>query len=94
VWMAEVGITDINEYIESNLEAIASVLESTLYGDFTDRDTYNKGLSLIDDEAKKTEWRDHWEDERRSSLTKICKAAWSYAKALREKAATKAEEAS
>jgi len=84
-WMAGVGITDINEYIESNLDAICKVLESTLYGSFTDRETYSKALSLIDGEAERTQWRDYWESSKRSSMTMICKTAWAYAKALRER---------
>jgi len=82
-WLESVGIGDLGEYVNEKREAIAAVLDSAMYGKFVDRRAYKKGLELIDDEAKRKEWRDAWEDDRRTSMTKICQAAWSYARALR-----------
>ena len=84
-FLVEKGIEDLGEYVDANRDAIADVLDSAMYGKYVDRRAYNKGLELLgDDEAKKQEWREHWETERRSSMTQICKIAWSYAKRLRE----------
>jgi hypothetical protein len=90
-WMNEVGIeVELDEYVEANLEEIADALDSVMYGSFADRAAYNKGIELLDgDEAKIKEWKDHWENERRTSMTEICRVAWGYAKALRDKASEK-----
>lgn len=84
-WLKAKEIEDLGDYIRANRIAIADALDSCMYGDFNDRAAYNKGLELVaGDEAKTKEWKDHWEEKRRTSMSKICQAAWAYAKQLRE----------
>lgn len=68
---------------ESRLSELADCLDSVLIGDAAHRKSFQKGLELIDDPVK----REHWLDERRSSMDNIGGHAWSIAKQLREKAA-------
>lgn len=64
--------------------AIAEALDSVAIGSLADRQTYADGLALIDDEAKRAEWREKWLDRRRSSMNNIGGAAAHYAKRVRE----------
>jgi hypothetical protein len=64
--------------------AVADALDSVLAGSLRDRQTNADALALIDDEAKRQEWRDKWLDRRRSSLNNIGGRAMHYAKHLRE----------
>jgi len=86
-WLADVGIASLGDYIEAKRETIAAVLDSAMYGGFADRAAYRKGFKFIDSEANRREWRQvwrrRWEDERRTSTTTICKAAWSLCEELR-----------
>lgn len=67
-------------------EQIAVALDSVLIGGKENRQTYRDGLELIDDPAKREEWRRRWHDERRSSLNDIGGRAYAIAKALKERA--------
>jgi hypothetical protein len=64
--------------------AVADALDSVLAGSLRDRQTNADALALIDDEAKRQEWREKWLDRRRSSLNNIGGRAMHYAKHLRE----------
>lgn len=81
-----VEIHELGNFIDANSAAIADALDSVLIGHFGDRETYEKGLELIDDEAKRKQWREYWHEERRSSLNYIGKKAWKLAALLREQA--------
>lgn len=65
-------------------DALASAFESCMIGRASDRASYRKGLELIDDPEKRLAWRDHWHDERRSSLNDIGRVAWEMAASIRK----------
>lgn len=75
---------------QKTLIALADVYESVVYGSLSQRRTYEKGLALIDDEAKRVAWRDAWHDQR-SSMNDIGGAAYAAAKRIRETLAAEAE---
>jgi hypothetical protein len=62
---------------------LAACFESCLIGRFKERETYRAGLELIDDPAKRDEWRARWHDTRRSSLNDIGGRAYEMASKLR-----------
>ena len=62
---------------------LAACFESCLIGGERDRQTYQRGLALIDDPTKREEWRLKWHEARRSSLNDIGGRAWEMAKRLR-----------
>jgi len=57
-----------------------------LIGDAAHRKAFEKGLELIDDPVKREQWREHWLDERRTSMNNIGGRAWGLAKRLRDPA--------
>lgn len=75
------------KFLADNKAAIIACLESFCYESAFERAAYNRALELIDDPTKKQTYRDEWEDKRRTSMSKICKAAWAYAKGLKKKKA-------
>lgn len=81
-WLKEHGITNIEDYIKSHAEAIATILESFLYGRAADRKLFDSAISRMSPENAET-FRAEWNDQRRSSMTNIGKACISTAKALR-----------
>lgn len=72
-------------------EKIADVLDSVLIGVKADRSSYLKGLSLIDSPEKRKEWRDHWHEERRTSMNDIGGRAYKLAEAFRSSAIKQVE---
>lgn len=82
-WLKEHVPQGVNAFIDANAEAMAAVLDSVMIGSETDRKNYHKALGLIDNPAKREEWKLHWHDERRSSLNDIGSRAWALAKKLR-----------
>jgi hypothetical protein len=66
-------------------EALIQALDSVLIGKPVDRRSYEKGLELIDDPEKRRAWRDHWHDERRSSMNDIGACAWGLAGQMKGK---------
>lgn len=58
--------------------------ESVLIGGAQSRASFEKGLELIDDPEKRKAWRDHWHNERRSSMNDIGSRAWATAARLRQ----------
>jgi hypothetical protein len=63
---------------------LADCFDSCLIGRREDRNAYRAGLELIDDPAKREQWRDRWHDDRRSSLNNIGARAFEMASKLRE----------
>lgn len=74
----------LDRVMKERREDLAACLDSVLIGSGADRDTYHRGLALIDDPAKRAEWRAQWHDERRSSLNDIGGNAYRIAEQLRE----------
>ena len=62
---------------------LAACLDSCLIGNGQDRETYQTGLQLIDDPAKREQWRSKWHEDRWSSLNNIGARAWRMARELR-----------
>lgn len=86
-WFAREFGTQLGAFINARRTDIASALDTVLIGGRSSRSTYEKGLSLIEDEGRRQEWREHWHDERRTSINDIGARAWATAKRLREAAA-------
>lgn len=63
--------------------ALAECFESCVIGHSQDRETYRVGLELIDDPAKREQWRAKWHDGRRSSMNDIGGRAYEMAARLR-----------
>lgn len=83
--MDEFGI-DINkfsEYVHAHKKELADCLDTVMIGGKSDRESYKKGLELIKDADARKEWRDHWHDQRRSSMNNIGAYAWQMAERLR-----------
>src|SRR5579863_2871519 len=59
-------------------------LDSCLIGHEEDRKTYQAGLDLIDDPAKRERWRLRWHDDRLSSMHDIGTRAYGMVAALRD----------
>jgi hypothetical protein len=68
--------------------AVADALDSVVIGK---RGAYAAAVALIPAD-KRTEFRDKWHEEHRSSLSDIGSYAWSLAASLRDKCATLAPE--
>ena len=81
-WARDELGTPLDDNISAHKSLLAAALESVLYGSAEDRRVYHRALDLIDDPTKRQQWRDEWEDSRRSSMNKICGAAWSMARAM------------
>ncbi len=64
--------------------AVADCLDTVLIGKAASRASYEKGLELIADPVKQAEWRDHWHEERRSSMNDIGARAWLMAARIRQ----------
>lgn len=77
----ELGTT-LADVMRDRRPAMAAALRSVAIGTFTDRESFDRGLALIDDPAKKEEWRAWWHDERRSSMNDIGARAWALADAM------------
>lgn len=69
---------------------LADCFDSVLIGDEAHRKAFEKGLELIDDPVKREQWREHWLDERRTSMNNIGGRAWGIARRLRESVADEA----
>lgn len=87
-WFSEKFKRTLEESIihvkSTKIDALINCLNSVLIGGAESRASFNKGLDLIEDPIKKEEWRQHWLDERRSSLNNICARAWSLGKHFEE----------
>lgn len=69
-------------YAATEPTELISALNSVMIGGAVDRQAYYKGLELITDDANKTAWRDHWHDQRRSSMNDIGTRAYTMAKQM------------
>ena len=87
-WFTEKFNRDLDQSIEfikaNKLDELIVCLNGVLIGGAESRASFNKGMDLIDDPIKKEEWRQHWLDERRTSLNNICTRAWHYAESLQQ----------
>jgi hypothetical protein len=71
-WLIQTFGKSLETFLEQTPpEALAACLDSVLIGSPQDRQTYQEGLALIDDPAKKKQWRDTWHDQHRSSMNDI-----------------------
>ena len=77
-FMQEQFKSTLDEAFAANKKEVGAVLNTALLGDKKDRASYNKGIELIPKDKQK-EWRDHWHDDRRSSMNDICAYAWQVA---------------
>ena len=78
-----IDIEKFSEYIAAHKTELADCLDTVMIGGKNDRESYKKGLELIKDAAARKEWRDHWHDQRRSSMNNIGAYAWQVAEKLR-----------
>ena len=62
---------------------LADCFDSCLIGHAVNRAAYTDGLDLIDDPAKREQWRARWHDKRRSSMNDIGGRAYKMAANLR-----------
>ncbi len=62
---------------------LADCFDSCLIGGAQHRKTYKDGLALIDDPAKRGQWKSKWHDDRRSSMNDIGGRAYKMAAKLR-----------
>ena len=85
-WFTETfgrNVSDSLGYIKANkANELITCLNSVMLGSAESRASFKKGLELITDAEKREEWRQHWLNERRTSLNNICQFAWDYAKEL------------
>jgi hypothetical protein len=65
---------------------LAEAFDSVCIGSVDDRKTYEEALALIDDHAKKTEWKESWRERKRSSMNNIGGKAIQLAQMFREMA--------
>lgn len=75
--------TSLTRVLETRSTELADCMDSVIIGGSANRQSYEKGLELIDDPDKKAKWRDHWHDERRSSMNDIGGRAWKWAEKIR-----------
>lgn len=74
----------LDSFLEENKEEIAAAFDSFAYGSTADRAMFDHACSCITDENKLLEFKKSHEDRNRTSMNKIVKVAWDYAKALRK----------
>lgn len=86
-WLAQRGVPDLPEYLVTNVDAIADVLDTATLGSARDYAFYKSAVEAIDDPVKREAFREQWDDKKRSSSNNICAAARSLARALRARAA-------
>jgi hypothetical protein len=89
-WLKQNGVSDIEAYIKANRLKMATILESALYGDVSDRALFNAAVEKMSKENAHA-FREEWNDKKRSSLNNIGAACLHYAKAFREMAGDKVE---
>lgn len=85
-WLASVGIASLDEYVETNASAIATVLESATLGSAKDFAFFKSAMAAIDDPAKRKAFREEWDDKKRSSENNICAWAHELAQRFRKRA--------
>lgn len=74
---------DLDNWIEANWERLEKALRSVTYGSRSECESQLKALELIDDPAKRQEFIDFNENQRRTSMSPIVKACHSWADKLR-----------
>ena len=81
-WLADKGIADIKQYLQENGIALAEVLESFVYGSFSDRELYGIACEGKSGEER-LRFKAEWDDKKRSSLTDIGSYCTKVARQLR-----------
>lgn len=92
-WLQEQFKCDMAGLTKAFRVQAAEALESVVIGRKADRAAYSKALSLIDDPEKRLQWKEHWLEERRSSMNNIGAKADRIAARLREMIAAEREAA-
>ncbi|HSV28621.1 MAG TPA: hypothetical protein VLL76_03655 [Candidatus Omnitrophota bacterium] len=81
-WFEKTFGRTVSDALEARESDLAACLDTVLIGKAADRKAFQKGLDLIDDPAKRIEWRDHWHEERRTSCNNIGARAYKLAEAI------------
>jgi hypothetical protein len=82
VWASEAIPTDLNQYLDENAWTVADALESILYGDASDRRLFDEATKTMSPEEKR-QFREKWNEEKRTSMTDYGTPALRYADKLR-----------
>lgn len=81
-WFQQEFGRSMKEAAVANKNELIAALESIVYGDFDDRDTYESAMKAIDDSDKKAAFKSKWQDKR-TSLNNIPASAKRAAEWLR-----------
>jgi hypothetical protein len=82
-WLDERGINDA--WIESHYAELADVFDSFAIGSVEARKDFDRAMELIDDPAKREQFRNERQERQRSSVSQIGERAYAIAKAFRAK---------
>jgi hypothetical protein len=85
-WMKENGIPDPEAFVGENSEAVADFLLTYAYGSISDRQDFDKAVSMMTPE-KAAEFRAWHADKKRTSMNNIGAACEQIAKQLKERTA-------
>lgn len=80
-----------NDWIADHLEELATCYESFAYASKRQRKEYELALELIDDPAKREQFKAAHEDSNRTSLTPIVNVAWGKAGVFRQRVSERKE---
>ncbi len=84
-WEATFPDISMEKAVEMRARDVADALSSTLYGLVEARDDFQALTGPISDKQALQDMRIKWNDERRTSLNDISKAAYATAEAVRQK---------
>jgi hypothetical protein len=87
-WMADHGVPGVKAYLDAHILEVATVMESCLYGTIADRQIFDSAVAKMN-EVQAVQFRNEWNDKKRSSLNDIGAACVRYAKQLRSRAVTR-----
>lgn len=83
-WLhGEMGITNLEKYIDKNGELLSDCLDSIIIGSFKDRWLIEKSLERAKCEEDREQILKEWHDKRRSSMNDIGKTARKVAEIFR-----------
>jgi hypothetical protein len=75
--------TSAKIYRDQKTDALASALDSVVYGKLSDLKAYDDAMELITQVDGRNEFKRRWNDRKRGSMNNIGKRAYALAKALR-----------
>lgn len=78
--------TDLGTYLEKNEIKIAECLASFAYTKISDREKFDKEFAKITDAQKKNQFLANHAKKKCTSMSQWCVTAWSYARAINNKA--------